>query len=303
MIRPMQGAPIVAALLAVCTLGVARTQPRLARIAHDVKEQDDVYALPPPAQLRALTFGYDAAAIDLLWAKLLVEYGTHWHEKREFHPDPYLDAILALDPTYVPVYRFADTLLCYRPLHATEADARKTRAILERGTRELPGDYLVWQEYGQFSAFLGPGFLPESDGAEKQRWRDEGARAIARAADLGADDSMLLVAAGMFERAGERDAQIKALRRSYALTDDPEQQAIIVNKLARLEASATNEAAERAKRIIESRWKREAPFLTRGEFLLLDPAPDAARCAGPATADDEACTRDWDRVVGVSQAP
>jgi hypothetical protein len=301
--RAMQSAPLVVALLAVSALGVARTQPRLARVAREVKEKDDVYALPPPAQLRALTFGYDAAAVDLLWAKLLVAYGTHWHEKRDFHPDPYLDTILMLDPTYLPVYRFADTLLCYRPMHGTEADARKARAILELGTRERPADFLVWQEFGQFSAFLGPGFLPNDENDEKARWREEGARALSKAAALGADDSLGLVAAGMFERSGERDAQIKALRRSYSLTDDPDQQAIIVSKLARLEASATNEAAEHAKHIIESRWRRDAAFLTRGEFLLLDPSPDPARCAGPAAADDEACTRDWDLVVGATRAP
>lgn len=292
-----RSAPLVGALLAVSALGVARTQPRLARIAHEVKEQDDVYALPPPAQLKTLTFGYDAAAVDLLWATLLVDYGTHWHEKRDLHPDPYLDALLTLEPTYVPVYRFADTLLCYRPMRGTEADARKARDILERGTRELPGDYLVWQEYGQFSAFLGPGFLADSEGEEKERWRHEGALAMARAAELGADDSMSLVAAGMLERSGERDATIKALRRSYAITDDAEQQAIILRKLARLEASAANEASERAKHIIESRWRRDWAFLTREEFLLLNPAPDPARCAGLATADDVGCARDWSDVV------
>ena len=40
----------------------------------------------PPSQLRAMTLGYHAAATDLLWAKLLVEYGVHHHEKRKF-PD------------------------------------------------------------------------------------------------------------------------------------------------------------------------------------------------------------------------
>ncbi len=303
MTRTEQSALLVVALLAVCSLGVARTQPRLARIAHDVKEQDDVYALPPPSQLHALTFGYDAAAIDLLWSKLLVEYGTHWHEKRDFHPDPYLDAILELDPTYAPVYRFADTLLCYRPMRGTEADARKAREVLQRGTRERPGDYLMWQELGQFSVFLAPSFLPDGADAEKMQWRREGAVAISRAADLGGDDSLSLIAAGLFARSGERDAQIRALKRSYDVTDDPEQQTIIQHRLSILEGSAANEAATNAKRVIESRWKNEAPFLTRGEFLMLDPAPDAARCAGPAAIDDAACTRDWDQVIGTTRAP
>ncbi len=181
-----RGAGLVAALLVVSALGVARLQPRLAHAAHDVKERDEVYALPPPAQLKAFVLGYDAATVDLLWAKLLVEFGIHWHEKRTFHPDPYIDAILYLEPTYDRIYRFADTLLCYHPLHATEADARKARGVLERGTLERPWDFEVWQEYGQFSAFLGPGFLPDTAEAEKDRWRHDGALAMMKAVDLGA---------------------------------------------------------------------------------------------------------------------
>ncbi len=299
---PTLHALTVTALLGASALGIARTQPRLARITHDVKEQDDVSVLPPPRQLEALTLGYRAATVDLLWGALLVDYGTHWHEKRDLHPDSYLDAILTLEPTYLPVYRFADTLLCYRPMHGTEADARKARAILERGTREVPGDYLVWQEYGQFSVFLGPGYLPDSENDEKQRWRREGALAIAHAAELGGDDSMSLVAAGLLERAGELDAEIKALRRSYAITDDAEQQSIIVNKLTRLEASAANEASEHAKHLVDSRWRSSWAFLKREEFLLLNPVPDVARCAGLASADDESCTHDWSELVALPGA-
>ena len=50
-----------------------------------------------------------AAAADAIWAKLIVEYGTHWAEKRPFAEAPrYLDAILALEPTYPLVYKYAE---------------------------------------------------------------------------------------------------------------------------------------------------------------------------------------------------
>jgi hypothetical protein len=283
---------LVAALLAVSAAGVARTQPRLAQIAHDVKERDEVNALPPPAQLRAMALGYDAATVDLLWAKLLVEYGVHWFEKREMHPDVYLDAILAIEPTYGPAYRFADTLLCYRPLHGTEADARKARAILEQGTRERPGDYEVWLEYGQFSLYLGPNYL--KDEAEKARWRLEGARALTRVSELGGDASVSLAGANILGRSGERDAAVKALRRSYALTDDPDRQALILRKLAGLQASEGSEAEQRAVERLGAEWRGQWPFLTHDEFLLLGPAAPAAECAGPASASSSDCAHGWD---------
>ncbi len=290
-------AALISALLAVSALGVARTQPRLARTAHDVKETDEVYAFPPPAQLKAFTLGYDAAAVDLLWAKLLVEFGIHWHEKREFHPDPYVDAIVYLEPTYDRIYRFADTLLCYHPIHATADDARKTRAILEEGTRNRSWDFEVWQEYGQFSAFLGPGFLSSGDEAEKERWRHDGALAMMKAVDLGGPASGSLIAATMLDRSGETKAAIESLKRSYAYNEDPEARAEIAAKLDRLKASEGFAAEQKAMETIESIGKNDWPFLTKVELLLLGPFPDPARCAGPGSAGDSACVRDWDALT------
>jgi hypothetical protein len=263
-----------------------------------VKEGEEVYALPPPPQLKALVFGYDAATVDLLWAKLLVEYGIHWHEKREFHPDPYMDAIVYLEPTYAPLYRFADTLLCYHPLHATEKDARKARALLEQGTRERPWDYEVWQQYGQYSAFLGPGLLTSATDEEKDRWRRDGALAMSKAVDLGAPAEGALSAATILGRTGETKAAIESLRRSYAVHyDDPEMRAEILRKLDRYNARAQNEREDREMAAIESIWRDDWPFLTRAETLLLGPFPDAFRCAGPASADSFDCTRDWDALL------
>ncbi len=297
------GAGLVAALVVVSALGVARTQPRLARLAHDVKEKDEVYSLPPPAQLRVFVLGYDAAAVDLLWAKLLVEFGIHWHDKREFHADPYIDAILYLEPTYDRIYRFADTLLCYHPLHGTEADARKTRAILERGTRERPWDFEVWQEYGQFSAFLGPGFLTSADTAEKDRWRRDGALAMARAADLGAPSSGALIAATMLDRYGEHNAAVEALTRQYAADDDPDDRAEIAAKLARLEATDLFTPERKAMETLES-LRADWRFLPTTDFLLLGPFVEADRCVGPASVDDPVCDRDWQsRIVDPAAAP
>jgi hypothetical protein len=289
---------LVGALLVVSALGVARMQPRLAATAHAAKENEDVYAFPPPPQMKALVFGYDAATVDLLWAKLLVDYGLHWHEKREFHPDPYLAAVAYLEPTYRPLYRFVDTLLCYHPLHATEADARKTRDILEAGTRARPWDFEVWQEYGQFSAFLGPGFLTTATNEEKDRWRHDGALALAKAVDLGAPAAGVLIASTLLGRAGETTAELEALQRAYAVNyDDVEMREDILRKIKRVAPLAQNDRAERALGGIDSLWRTDWMFLTHGEMLLVGPFPDPARCAGLEAQEDATCSRSWDELI------
>jgi len=287
---------IVATLLFLaCAGGVAVLQPRLARTAHEVKESGDVYALPPPAELHAATLGWDAAAVDLLWSKLLIEYGTHWSEHREFLETPnYANAILELEPTYAPLYRFIDTMLAYRPLQGTEKDIREARAYLERGTRERPDDRDLWMDYGQFIAFIAPSFL--KDEAEIARWRKEGAEAMGHAVELGGEPERALTAATMLSSAGATQAAVGYLERAYAFTELPSMAAVheaVGKRLSELQATGIRDAADAAGRAIDGRWQAELPCVSRGRYLLLGPAVDVPRCAGLKAGDDPACTRDW----------
>jgi hypothetical protein len=279
--------------------GVAYTQPRLATTAHEVKANDDVYALPPPAQLRAATLGWTAAAVDMLWASLLVDYGTHWSEHRDFKTIPrYVDAILALEPTYEPIYRYVDTLLAYRPVMGTERDVRLARGYLERGTRERPDDAKLWTTYGQFLAFIGPSFL--TDEAEKDVWRKDGAEAMGHAVEVGADADQALSAATMLTRAGATQAAIASLEHAYAFTEHPSMTEVhesIGQRLAALQATAVRDAADAEGRAIDARWKAELGPVSRGLYLLLGPVVDPARCAGVEAALQPRCARDWDRAL------
>ncbi len=296
------GALFVAATVAACAVGVARLQPRLAQAVHKVKQREDVYVLPPPREFKAMTLGYDAAAIDLLWAKLLIDYGTHVVEHRDFHADTYLDTVFAVEPTYAPLYKYADTFLCFRPQRGDEADARKTRELLEAGTRARPGDPEVWLEYGQFTAFLGPMFLGDKK-EEREQWRHDGAMAMLKAAELGADAQRALTATSILEPYGELKEAIRVLEQKYAIVDDPLEREDIARRLRTLKA---NEELERAKttaetlqRVCATQW----PFLSRYQCLLLGPPYAPLACAGPQASDDPACAREWEDVLRTAATP
>lgn len=295
----LRNVALVATLLLGSAAGIELVQPSLAFNTHKVKLRDDVYKFPPADELRVMSLGYRSAVADILWAMLLVEYGTHWQEKREWTDAPrYMDGILALEPTHPLVYRFADTIIVYRPLRGTEADARVARQFLERGIRELPWDHDVWLHYGQFIAFTAGAFLSSQD--EINLWRKDGALAIARAVELGADADRSTTAATILGKSGERAAGIRQLRRAYALTDDPRKREEIANKLIILEARAEQEATEKDIRFIESRWQKDFGFLARDLYLLLGPVGDPAACAGrDSTKPVEAlrCPRNWDEAL------
>jgi hypothetical protein len=281
--------------------GVAAVQPRLANTVHEVKERDDLVPFPPPAQLHAAVLGYDAATVDVLWASLLVQYGEHFSEHRDFIQIPrYVDAILELEPTYWQLYKYVDTMLAYRPMQGTEDDVVLARQYLERGTRERPQDARVWLKLGQFIAFLAPSFLKDPEVAN--RWRADGADAMARATELGADPDELMAASSMMTRAGATREAIHYLERAYAFTEHPSMTEIhqaIGEKLERLHATTLRDEADAAARLVRSRWVAELPMLTHDEYVLLGPVPDAARCVGFAASDDVACARSWDRVTAV----
>jgi tetratricopeptide (TPR) repeat protein len=292
-----------AALLALGCAGIGATQPRLAATVHRVREREDVYPFPPPPELHAATLGWDAAVVDILWATLLVAYGTHWSEHREFVQAPlYIDAILELEPTYWPAYNYVDTLLVYRPLQGTADDARMARKYLLEATTRRPEDWRAWVKLGQFLAFLGPPFL--GSGPESDAWRQEGAAALVRAAELGADADQTLVASSLLTDAGARDVAIRSLEHAYEFTPEGSEAHIrIGRRLQSLQATRAYDAANMAAEAIAARWRAEIPFVTRDAYLLLGPTTDAALCSGPEAADDRACARDWDTALAAGAPP
>jgi hypothetical protein len=241
------------------------------------------------------TLGWDAAAVDILWASLLVEYGIHWSEHREMTTVPrYIDTILELEPTYEPVYRFADTMLVYRPLQGTADDARRARAYLEKGTLLRPDPARAYMQLGQFMAFIAPSFL--TDPQEVKSWRIDGATAIGHAVELGADADEALAASSLLELEGSPKVALRYLERAYAFTEHPSMADVhetIGRKLAVLESKAVIEAADLTAKEIDKLWKGDLPFVSRNLYLLVGPPVEAFRCAGLDGADDPSCARDW----------
>ncbi|GAC1355760.1 MAG: hypothetical protein NVS3B10_09110 [Polyangiales bacterium] len=282
---------VLFALLGV--LGISAVQPGLAHNIHKLHQRDDVFLLPPPGELRVMTLGYRAAATDMLWAKLLLEYGVHGQEKRAF-PDVtrYIDGILALEPDFPALYDYVDTILVYiPPPGGTAEDARTARRYLERGMQERPYDGKFWVHAGQFIAFIGPAFIKEEK--ESEQWRVDGAKIIAHGVELGGDTYRSLAASTILGHAGEREAQIQHLQRAFAVSDNPDDRAQFLRKLRALQVDADSELA------ITAVDRELAPyrFVSRGTGLLIGPRRSAALCAGPGSYERRGCARDWASLV------
>lgn len=284
-----------AAVALAAVVGIGALRGALVARTAAIREKTDVYELPSPEQVVALSLGYRSALADLLFAHVLVWHGIHFEEKRrlEFAAD-YLDTVAALDPTFRDTYYFGDTLITMQPVKPRHEDYVRARRLLEKGLVARPTDTELWLSTGQFIAYVAAPWL--DDPKERAEWRLAGARILARACELvGSNENIpydCISAAGLLSRAGERDANVEFLKRVLAVSDDEEIREQALGYLQRaLGERSQDELRERVDRLRDA-WRADLPFVDLSLELLLDPPSDPAACAGllpPAVA----CSTTW----------
>jgi hypothetical protein len=284
------------ALVAACAGVVALTLPRLLAGQTKVKETSDVYVLPPPEDVIRLSLGYRAALADYLWSHVLVAQGLRISDRRRFeHVAVFIETINALDPQFRDPYRMADTLITFQIGETPVEEVRRARKIMERGVEARPLDGELWLILGQFVGYIAPGSYLK-DEAESQQWRQDGARMLARAAELGGGDANVswqaIGGAGILTRAGERDAAIRFLQRTLSVTDDEELKAQLRRQLAALMGQQDAERLQQKDQRFRDLWHHDLPFVNKTMVLLLGPPVDAA-CVGGANVHDPRCALTW----------
>ena len=284
---------VLACCLAAWLIGNERA--RLAESFKQVRSKSDAYLLPQPGQTYIASLGYRSALADLIFGHVLVSYGLHFQDQHLFEfVGEYLDVVNRLDPKFRDPYRFADTLLTMQPVEPPVGSYRKAREILERGTRELPNDQELWSTTGQFLAYLAPKHLP--DEAERQSYREAGARALMRACDLvGSNDAIpyhCITAANLLNQQGDREAVRRFLERVMTVTDDPKIQQLASGYLKRVMGDKAQEQVKARQDAFKQKWQQDLPFAPRIEIDALGPPFDAATCAGTAR-DGADCVTSW----------
>jgi hypothetical protein len=288
---PRAGTALIA-LVAGAAIGLVRAP--LAGMHQRIKETSEVYTLPPPQQLVRLSLGYRSALADVLWSYVMVSQGIHTQERRRFDNLTHLyDAINELEPTYREPYLFADALITFQVTKTPHEEVLLTRSILERGMRNRPLDGGLWLAAGEFIAYIAPASYL-TDPAEQAEWRMAGARILARTAEIGGSDPTIawraVGGASILRRAGEREAAVRFLQRTLAITDDPE----LKDKIrAQLFALHRDQLFPRLEQGVYDLRHGDLPFVSRMEYLVLGPPRDPALCAGPAHERDPDCAPTW----------
>ena len=191
----------------------------------------EAYYLPPPAVIRALSFGYNELVADLLWVRTIAYFAEHLTSDRDLtHLARHLDNILALDGHFRAVYRYGAAMLMTEGSNRTTLDAIK---LLKHGHERFPDDWQIAFNIGSYYMWE----LRTKSEAEKAEWTRQGAEWIRRAALLGAHIPWLpSLAAQLFTEQGQRGLAIRHLEELYLTTQDNEMKKQIAAKLRTLKA-------------------------------------------------------------------
>jgi hypothetical protein len=284
-------------LLVIAAECIYSVRARVADAHAHAKETSDINLLPPPKEVVIMSMGYRAALADVLWSQVLVGQGLRTMDRRRYGTvADMIDTINELDPEFRVPYLWSDALINLQVTEGQREDIERTRMILERGTRNRPLDAEIWRTAGQFIAFTGPGTFIK-DPVERDAWRRDGARMLAKAAEIGGDVGQAgwsaVSSAGILNRQGERDAAIRLIQRTLAVTDDEELRERLQLQLRSLVGEAQVEAYKRRQTEVLNLSRSDLPFVGKTTLNILGPPFDTAYCAGGKHATDKRCAITW----------
>ncbi len=230
---------------------------------------EDVYYVPPEEWLPTLSLGYREALADLLWMRALIYFGDELiHQGDVTYALDYADAILALDPDFRAVYRWAGTAGMYNAVGTTVEDVQASIEFLRRGADRFPEDGAMAWDLGASLTFELVPFLDDPEA--KERARAEGVAHLQAAARLGGGPPWLVLTnATQLRRLGQTEQAIRHLEEMYGMVEDESVRARIEEELTALRSQAFTEALQRSWLEHEQARQRDLPYVDSTLYLFL----------------------------------
>jgi hypothetical protein len=263
--------PLFLASLVGLASGLAHLEVRLsARVqAGTENAPTEAYYVPPASTLRALAFGYNELAADLLWVRSIAYYANHITTDRDLrHIERYLNTIVALDPHFRAIYRYGPPMIVGR------GSWRENPHVLA-GIELLKRAHALWPEDWSYPFAIGA-YLLDLRGTQRERaeWKRQAADWINRAALIGADAPWLpSIAAKFYSEQGQRELAIRHLEEIYLTTQDPRMKEQIVHKLRDLQAARIAELEQAAAQLLAALRQSPTPYVPLDLFVFLQQAP------------------------------
>ncbi|WP_428263007.1 hypothetical protein [Haliangium sp.] len=232
--------------------------------------------LPPIQAAPILAMGQRQLWADVLWARMLVYYGSNLRDTEVYqyrYLTRYIDTIMALDPQYERVYEWAAYAVLYQGTVPTQEEYRLSAVYLERAMAKFPHRY----EYAWLAGLRYYFDIKSDDPDEQARLREHGADLIEQAMHKpDAPGNLATLAYGLRSKLGQRERALNDLREVILTTDDPKAQADLIRRYRQLAGQEFPEEMTRAKEAFEARWSAEMSFAPPDLYVILGPRPAPA---------------------------
>jgi hypothetical protein len=220
-----------------------------------------------------VTLGHSELIADLVFIRAIIYFGGQMSQKGDYRwLDNYLDAIVALDPSWKTPYRWAGVATMYDGRPITNESVRRSNHFLEKGVVAFPDDW-------ELSFMLGCNYLFElktDDPGEKSKWRRIGAEHIRHAALVGgAPPWVPLLAATVMKDEGMEAAALRHLEEVYRSTDDERTREEVRKRLLAARAKIDFAAIDRDRAAFEAAWRATAAYVSPDFFVALGVKPSA----------------------------
>jgi hypothetical protein len=265
---------LIAGLVLAAVLGLAShaVKGRALRARETWPDYEEYVLLPPPRAARVLSLGYRELLADITWARALVYYGSsHVGESQFVYLDKFIENILALDPKFYRVYRWAAYAVTFKANRATQDEYLASVRYLERGIREFPDRYeLFWLLGLRYWLDLRP-----DDPAEQRRNRERAADLIEQAMRKpDAPPTLPTLAATMRTKLGQHARARRELLEMLLTTENKRARERLLTRYGSLvESDREVEDARAAATEFEEEWKQNLPYAPAGMHVLLGPPP------------------------------
>ncbi len=144
---------LTAAAALVLLVVASRIQARIDAILGTSRAQEEVLYLWSGEQVRRLFPGFENLAADIYWLRTVQYFGGQRlfaGGKRFELLRPLTEITTTLDPKLEIAYRYGATFLCEKPPIGA-GEPRAGVALLEKGVRNLPRSWVLWQNLGYFN--------------------------------------------------------------------------------------------------------------------------------------------------------
>jgi hypothetical protein len=273
--KPLVTRLFIALLAAILFAAMMPMQKIAARAFESAVEEDERYYLPPAAWLRIFCLGYNEAAADLVWVKTIVHFGKNLTAAPKKSTDPfvlnYLMTAVELDRRFRSLYTVGSTLTMFQNHGViTRHSLDMAIELLERGTKEFPGDGEIFFSLGYIHHYEMLNFVPDDpkDPITEKHLR-LGRYYFSRAALMdNAPPYATLLSASLMQRFDMAEMVVEHLKAMLLRETDPQIRAQLIGKL-REEAGRAAERDILQTEQLQQEWRKQLPFVPFDFFLVL----------------------------------